>query len=181
MVASGRPNVRVVTQSVAVGLGVAGLLLAAVFGGSSSRAAQPVAIVIADFDYVDTSGEVEDQTDKHKALVATLMQALRGSLGQSAKFRVVSLSCDAQPCPARGASPSELMSRARGAGAKLLLVGGIHKESTLVQWAKVDVIDVERNTVVYDRLLTFRGDDAYAWQRAEEFLARDLESADLSK
>jgi hypothetical protein len=46
---------------------------------------------------------------------------------------------------------------------------------------EVDVIDVERNTVVYDRLLTFRGDDAYAWQRAEEFLARDLESADLSK
>ena len=50
----------------------------------------------------------------------------------------------------------------------------IHKESTLVQWAKVDVVDVERDKVVYDRLLSFRGDDAYAWRRAEEFLVKDL-------
>jgi hypothetical protein len=168
-------------HAIIAGLGVAALLLSAPFSSSTSRAAKAVPIAIADFDYVDTSGEVEDQTEKHKALVATLMEALRAKLGQSAKFRVVSVFCDGQPCSFHGTNPSDLMPHARSAGAKLLLVGGIHRESTLVQWAKVDVVDVERDKVVYDRLLSFRGDDAYAWRRAEEFLVKDLESADLSK
>ncbi len=168
-------------HTMAAGLGIAGLLLAALIGGSASRAVEPVPIVVADFDYVDTSGEVRDQTETHKALIATLMGALRADLGQSAKFRVVPLLCDGQPCAARSANLSDLIPQARRAGAKLVLFGGIHKESTLVQWAKVVVVDVERDAPVYDRLLTFRGDNAYAWQRAEEFLAKDLESADLSK
>jgi hypothetical protein len=168
-------------HAMAVGLGAAGLLVAALIEGSAGWAAEPVPVAITEFDYVDTSGEVQDQTAKHKALIAAFTDALRTDLGQSTKFRVVSLLCDGQPCSVRGTDPSDLLPRARSAGAKLLLFGGIHKESTLVQWAKVDVVDVERHSVVYDRLLTFRGDDAYAWRRAEEFLAQDLESADLSK
>lgn len=62
-----------------------------------------------------------------------------------------------------------------------MLFGGIHKQSTLIQWAKVEVVDLDRDKLVYDRLLTFRGDDANAWRRAEEFLAKDLQSADLAK
>jgi hypothetical protein len=71
------------------------------------------------------------------------------------------------------------MTAARKAGAKLLLYGGIHKQSTLIQWAKVEVIDLERDRLVYDRLFSFRGDDANAWRRAEQFLAKDLEGVDL--
>jgi hypothetical protein len=168
-------------RSVAAGLGIAGLLLAALVSGSASRAAEPVPIVVAEFDYADTSGEVQDQTQKHKQLIATLTGALRADLGQSAKFRVISLLCDGQPCSVRGTDPSDLIPRARSAGAKLLLFGGVHKESTLVQWAKVGVVDIERDRLVYDRLLSFRGDDAYAWRRAEEFLAKDLQSADLAQ
>jgi hypothetical protein len=190
-IAGGRPSLsrdvaayaktRGTTRSRVAGFSVAGLLLAALFSGTPSLAAEPVPIAIIDFDYVDTSGEVRDQTEKHQSLVATLMEGLRTSLEQSGRFRLVSLLCDGQPCSVRAVNPSELMTRARSAGAKMLLLGGIHKESTLVQWAKIDVLDVEEGKIVYDRLLTFRGDDAYAWQRAQEFFAKDLEGADLSK
>jgi hypothetical protein len=60
------------------------------------------------------------------------------------------------------------------AGAAYVLVGGIQKMSTLVQWAKVGILDVGRQKMVFERLLTFRGDDDTSWRRTEEFLARDI-------
>ena len=41
---------------------------------------------------------------------------------------------------------------------RLVLYGGVHKMSTLVQWASVELIDVEANKLLDDRSLTFRGD-----------------------
>jgi hypothetical protein len=46
--------------------------------------------------------------------------------------------------------------------------------STLVQWAKIQIADEEQGRVVFDRLLTFRGDTDEAWQKAESFIARDV-------
>jgi Protein of unknown function (DUF2380) len=170
---------RAPARSLTTGPIVAVLLFAALISGSASRAADPASIAIAKFDYNDTSGEVQDQTDKHAAL--EFLQALSADMGRGTKFRVVSLLCDGQPCAVGGSNRSVLISRARDAGAKFLLFGGIHKQSTLIQWAKIEVIDLDRDKLVYDRLLTFRGDDANAWHRAEEFLAKDLQSADLAK
>ena len=158
-----------------------GLLLAGLIGGSASRAAEPTSIALAELDYIDSSGELQDQTQKHAALIADFMQALRSDVEQSGKFSVVPLICDGHPCKVRGSNPSDLMRAARNAGAKFLLYGGIHKQSTLIQWAKVEVVDLNRERLVYDRLLSFRGDDANAWQRAEHFLARDLDSVDLTQ
>jgi hypothetical protein len=56
-----------------------------------------------------------------------------------------------------------------------LVIGGIHKMSTLVQWARVEVIDVDANRVVFDRLFTFRGDNSQAWDRAEAFVFREVQ------
>jgi hypothetical protein len=150
---------------------VAGLLLV---GLLAIRAAEPTSIVLAELDYIDSSGEMQDQRQKHAALIADFMQALRSDVGQSSKFRIIPFLCEGQPCTVRGSSPSDLMTAARKAGAKLLLYGGIHKQSTLIQWAKVEVIDLERDRLVYDRLLSIRGDDANAWRRAEQFLAKGI-------
>ena len=57
---------------------------------------------------------------------------------------------------------------------RIRIIGGIHKTSTLVQWAKVAVIDVGANRVLSDRLYTFRGDNDQAWQRAEAFISEDV-------
>ena len=69
---------------------------------------------------------------------------------------------------------SELLKTAHAAGADFLLVGGIHKMSTLVQWAKAEVIDLRSGQIVLDKLFTFRGDTDQAWRRAEEFISNEL-------
>jgi hypothetical protein len=59
-------------------------------------------------------------------------------------------------------------------GAGIRVIGGIRKASTLVQWAKVAVIDVGANRVLFDRLYTFRGDNDVAWDRARAFISEDI-------
>ncbi|HUI95242.1 MAG TPA: DUF2380 domain-containing protein [Xanthobacteraceae bacterium] len=116
---------------------------------------------------------MRDQTQEHALRVRRFSDALRSDLAHSGKFRIVAPQCGAAPCAADG-EPSELLARARAAGAKLVLIGGVHKESTLIQWAKLQAVDIDADRIVFDRLLTFRGDTDAAWQRAEAFVAREL-------
>jgi hypothetical protein len=62
-------------------------------------------------------------------------------------------------------------------GAAFKVIGGVQKMSTLVQWAKVAVIDAGAGKVVMEKLYTFRGDNDEAWQRAESFVAREILAA----
>ncbi len=76
------------------------------------------------------------------------------------------IDCGAEPCTSR-TNPLELQKAARAAGVKLVLLGGVQKMSTLVQWAKIQIADEDGGQVVFDRFLTFRGDNDEAWRRAE--------------
>ncbi len=161
------------------GPATAALLLATGPTSAESPPRQPIPIAIADLDYSDSSGEVQDQSTKHDALLQAFVESLRRDLATTEKFHVVTLACSPDPCSVGRSTSARLLGRARDAGAELLLYGGIHKMSTLVQWAKVQIVDVRTDTIVLDRFLTFRGDDERAWQRAEAFLAADLERHDL--
>jgi hypothetical protein len=155
-----------------------GLALAAAFSPMSARSEDPkrglIPIAIADFDYTDTSGEPIDQQAEHRARLQSFVGAIRAGLEQDGRYRVVTLACSQSPCTAGTLPPNELLASATAAGAKRLLYGGIHKMSTLVQNAKVQVVDIEHNKLTFDRLITFRGDNDEAWQRAERFISRDL-------
>jgi TolB-like protein len=158
-------------------LALANLGLTAAFGGQGARAdvapAQPVALAVLNLDYVDTSGEPTDQTAAHHQRAADFVSALQRDLAANGQYRVVSMSCGSAPCePVM--NPVELQKAARAAGARFVVLGGVHKMSTLVQWAKIQVADEEQGRIVFDRLLTFRGDTDEAWQRAESFIARDV-------
>ncbi len=72
--------------------------------------------------------------------------------------------------------PTELVAAAKRAGARLILYGGIHKMSTLVQLAKVQVVDIEADRLIDNRSLTFRGDTDDAWQKAEAFIVEELKN-----
>jgi hypothetical protein len=148
--------------------------------GAENALPQPIPLAIVDFDYSDTSGEVLDQSEKHRTLLETFAASLRRDLARGGKYRIVALPCPRSPCSAGRSNPADLLARARDAGAVMLLYGRIHKMSTLVQWAKVQVVDVRRDKLVFDRLLTFRGDDARAWQRAQAFVVAEIEKRDLS-
>jgi hypothetical protein len=136
------------------------------------RSAAAPALAVTSPSYVDTSGEPRDQTADHARRVKAFADSLRADLATS--VRITPLDCQPSPCTAATSDSAELIAKARQEGATYLLIGGIHKMSTLVQWAKFDIIDVNTQGVVFDRLLTFRGDDDAAWKNAETFLKREI-------
>ena len=161
-------------------LGWLGALALACSLASSAEGADPIKLAIADFDYLDTSGESQDQVAAHAERLRNFTQLIDDELSASGKYRVVALTCPKRPCSAGAMDAQSLTDAARQSGARLLLYGGIHKMSTLVQFGKAQIADLETDQVVYDRTISFRGDDDNAWKRAGEFLAGDLVSKDLA-
>jgi hypothetical protein len=136
-------------------------------------------IAVLEFDYVDSSGEAADQAAIHRARLATFMRSIRNDLESRGGYRVVTLTCDPAPCSADAAAIGDLVASARRAGVDYVMLGGFHKVSTLVQWARAQVIDVAAERVPFDRLLSFRGDNDKAWERTEAFLMKELLATDL--
>ncbi len=89
-------------------------------------------------------------------------------------MRNVALDCPPNACSVGDIDADQLLGKAQAAGAGYLLISSFHKMSTLVQWAKFDIIDVKTRNVVFDRLVTFRGDNDKAWRRAETFVVRQI-------
>jgi hypothetical protein len=162
-----------------ISFAAAGLALMGILDHASAADTPPIAIAIVDFDYVDTSGEVGDQTKTHDRLLQTFKQTLAHDLTVTGQYRIVALSCGADPCTSR-TDPLALQKAARAAGVKLVVIGGFHKMSTLVQWAKVQIFDADAGHVLFDRLVTFRNDSDDAWTRAEIFLFHEIEAAQVA-
>jgi hypothetical protein len=138
-------------------------------------------LAVIELDYVDTSGEVRDQHADHARRLKAFVESLRSDLAMSGKFRIITFDCLPDACPRSTTPPAELAVAAEKVGAAYVLFGGIHKESTLIQWAKVEILDVGKQKIAFGRLLSFRGDDDMAWRRAEGFLARDILEQDAFK
>ncbi|QOZ34226.1 DUF3280 domain-containing protein [Bradyrhizobium sp. CCBAU 53421] len=122
---------------------------------TGAAAASPLGVSIDDFSYVDTSGEVIDQTAAHQKRLDAFMAALRADVAAEPRYRLV-----APTAPA--------------GEARIKVVGGVQKMSTLIQWAKVAVIDAEASRVLYEKLYTFRGDNDEAWDHARMFVSREV-------
>ncbi|CUT12754.1 hypothetical protein BF49_3834 [Bradyrhizobium sp.] len=60
------------------------------------------------------------------------------------------------------------------AGAQILIIGGFHKMSTLVQFAQTVAIDTKSQRIVFRKYFQFRGDNDEAWQRAERFVSEEV-------
>ena len=115
-----------------------------------------IGVAMDDFSYTDTSAEPANQTAAHERRLAAFMAALRQDIGGDRRYRLVPSAQD---------------------GAAFKVIGGIQKTSTLVQWAKIAVIDVGARKVVMDKLYTFRGDNDESWERAEIFVSREIMAA----
>ena len=131
-------------------------------------------MAIAEIQYIDTSGEVIDQSADHFRRLREFEASLRTDLTASGKVRNVNLDCPPNACSIGDIDADQLLDKAQAAGAGYLLVSGFHKVSTLVQWAKFDIIDVKTRNVVFNRLVTFRGDNDKAWRHAETFVLREI-------
>jgi coenzyme F420-reducing hydrogenase delta subunit len=156
----------------------AALLIGAAPARGEGPRMQPIPIAVADFDYVDTSGEARDQRADHEARLQAFMRAVRADLAGSGQYRVVALVCSRTPCP--GAGSAEFKKDALASGAQVVFYVGIHKESTLLQWMKDEAVEVETGRQVFARLMTFRGDTDESWMHSERFLIKQImEAADL--
>lgn len=123
----------------------------------SPAGAEPaIGVAMDDFSYMDTSAEPANQTAAHERRLARFMAALRRDIGADPRYRLVPSAQD---------------------GAAFKVIGGIQKTSTLVQWAKVAVIDANAKKIVMDKLYTFRGDNDESWERAEMFVSREVMAA----
>jgi len=147
----------------------------------SPRAVEPVAVAVADFDYIDTSGEVMDQTQAHQQRLRALAREISEGLDHSGRYRVVGLACDPTPCSVGKTDPAELIAKARAVGARLLLYGGIQKMSTLIQYGNAQVVDLDADKLVFNRNISFRGDNDESWRKAAQFLVADLVKENLAK
>ena len=154
------------------------LIAVAIFCGGPVRQGQaqgttPV-LAVAEIHYVDTSGEAIDQGVDHRRRLREFEAALRSDLAASGKMANAALECPPNACSVGDIDDGQLLRKAKEAGATHLLIGRFHKMSTLIQQSKFDVIDVKARKVVFDRYISFRGDNDAAWRRAESFLARQI-------
>lgn len=99
---------------------------------------------------------------------------LRDSLATQKDYKVLRLNCPDSRCSAGNMTPADLVQTARRAGARLLIYGGIHKMSTLVQWGDIQVVDLEKDKLLLDRMFTFRGDTESAFRQAAKSIAETL-------
>jgi hypothetical protein len=152
------------------------LLIAFCIGPVRSGRAQgePPLVAVAEIQYIDTSGEVIDQSADHFRRLREFEAALRRDLVASGKIRNATLDCPPSACSVGDIEVDGLLEKAQAAGAGYLLISSFHKVSTLVQWAKFDIIDVKTRNVAFNRLVTFRGDNDKAWSHAETFIVREI-------
>jgi hypothetical protein len=132
----------------------------------------PPTIAISRFEYKDTSGEIRDQRKEHEERLEAFLKALKQDLAATGKYHVVSLECKDAAC-----SDASQVAEAQRNGADAVIFGSIQKMSTLIGWIKVVAVDTGTKNPVFERFLTFRGDNAEAWSRAEKFVAQELANA----
>ena len=145
-----------------------------------AKAAREPAVAVADFDNFDSAGEDRERTAQHAARVEAFAGLLRQDLAEEARTTIVPLACAAARCTPDTLAAADLLDAARQAGAHILVYGGIHKMSTLIQWAIVQAVDLQSGQLILDRRISFRGDTDEAFRRAAEFVARDLRAAATS-
>ncbi|MGA7072024.1 DUF2380 domain-containing protein [Bradyrhizobium sp.] len=155
-------------------IGVAAALL---FSTRPGLSAAPLTVAVADFDYIDTSGEAKDQRAAHQVRMAQFAELLRAKLGAQGDFRVLPLECAEPPCTPINMQPDNFITASRRSGARFVVYGGIHKVSTLVQWGDVQLLDLEADKVLFRQNVTFRGDTDEAFRRAAAFVGETVKDA----
>jgi hypothetical protein len=154
----------------------AGLLLGSsslISDASAANADHALAVSFDDFIYIDTSNEPADQTAVHDKRLQAFMTALRDDVTTDRRFELVPSSC-APNCPTDGPALRDRLRAASQAGAQILIIGGLHKMSTLVQLVETAAVDTTSQRVVFRKFFTFRGDDDEALQRAERFVSEEV-------
>ncbi|MCJ8142422.1 DUF3280 domain-containing protein [Ancylobacter sp. A5.8] len=154
----------------ALAVGALALLMCAPLHAASAR------IAVVDIGFTDSSGEARDQAAVHGERQRALTEALSREVAAAGQLDTVHLACG-EGCSLDAAGIEALRERARKAGAGFVLVGKVHKMSTLVMSMRLAVLDTASGDLVLERLLSFRGDNDAGWRHAGDYAAREVVSA----
>ncbi|MGA0562105.1 DUF2380 domain-containing protein [Ancylobacter sp. VNQ12] len=138
--------------------------------------AAPRRIAVVDIGFTDSSGESRNQLDEHATRQRVLTEGLYRQVAQPGRLESLHLDCGAG-CSLDAAGVEALRQRAREAGAAYVLVGKVHKMSTLVMSMRFAVLDTASGKLVLERLLSFRGDNDEGWRHAGDYAAREVAGA----
>ena len=141
----------------------------------AANADDALAVSVDDFKYRDTSNEPTDQTAVHEKRLRAFMTALRDDVTADRRFELVPSSCGPN-CPTDGPALRDRLRAASQAGTQILIIGIVHKLSTLVQVVRIAAIDTTAQRVVFRKYFQFRGDNDEAWLRAERFVSEEVRS-----
>ena len=164
-------------ERVKAALAATGVAAALCFQTTPGLSEAPLTIAVADFDYIDTSGEARDQRAAHQARMAQFAELLRANLGAKGGYRVMPFECAQPPCTPINMQPQKFIDASRRSGARFVVYGGIHKMSTLIQWGDVQLLDLEADKVLFRQNVTFRGDTDEAFRRAAAFVGESVRDA----
>lgn len=156
-------------------LALAALSLGLLFNAVALEAA-PARIAIVDIGFTDSSGETREQGFEHAERQRVLTEGLYRQIAQPGRLESLHLDCGAG-CSLDAAGVEVLRQRAQAAGAAFLLVGKVHKMSTLVMSMRFAVLDTASGKIVLERLLSFRSDNDEGWRHAGDYAAREVASA----
>ncbi|WP_246669062.1 DUF2380 domain-containing protein [Ancylobacter sp. TS-1] len=159
----------------AVRLAPLAVALALSLSAATPAPAATVRVAVADIGFTDSSGEMRDQSAEHEARRRALTQVLRTDIGGDAGHESLALTCEGA-CRLDAEGVEALRQRAGAAGAAYLLVGSVHKMSTLVMSMRVAVLETGTGRLVVERLLSFRGDNDAGWRHAGDFVTREVVS-----
>lgn len=162
---------------IAVALAATGVAAMLSLPARPAFSAAPPTIAVADFDYIDTSGEAKDQRAAHQARMTQFAELLRENLGAQGAFHVLPLACAEPPCTPINMQPQKFIDASRRSGARYVVFGGIHKMSTLIQNGDVQLLDLKTDKVLFRQNVTFRGDTDEAFRRAATFVGESVRDA----
>jgi hypothetical protein len=145
--------------------------------GALPAQAAPVPVAVADFDYVDSSGEVTNQQLAHAERLRELKADIITALSQNGRFAGVALDCGKPPCAADNMDQDAIANATRAQHAQFVVFGGVHKVSTLIQWGQVEVMDAATGKAVLSRTVSFRGDSDDAWKHAADYVGQMVATA----
>ncbi len=141
----------------------------------SHTAALPT-VVVADFELVDLAPPDEQydvERDHQRARLIT--GEVRGLVARAGVFRLLNRGrADQAPPFSFGSCPACIWDWAKERGAAFVIVGTVEKESRLILWAQMTLLDARRRSVVSDASLSMRDDTDEMWKAAAKDLTKRI-------
>ncbi len=152
----------------------AAVALGTVLATSPALSGPQIAVAVANFDFLDTSGEARDQKAEHDRRLKGFSDYLRQQLSGSGKLDIVDLPCQSSQCTATDPGFEKLSAQAKQAGAHFVIIGIVRKTSTLIGWVEYSVLNVDDQRAVCGELISYRDDTDESWRRAAKFSAGQI-------